>query len=376
MSYTSAIYFSSTDFSNTEWDAAVPNHRFFLKSHYLKTLEKACHQFKPIYWTYSYNGKIIGVAYFQLVPFSGKSILPYLCDKEMNSITRIIASFILGLISVKIVALGNLFITGEKGCFLSENYDKISFFNQMYADLKNIPYSYQGVLLSKFNEGEFLQNEALQRGFYPFNTEDEMHIEIPNNWNSFSDYENALSSKYRVRYKKIIEKSVDFEIRRISPNDFETHQKEIEQLFQNVLKHVRFKLLEPTSVYFATFLKELDNFYLDGYFLDNKLVGFISYFELEKALDVHYIGLDYSVNTSHKLYNKILYDMLQKGIEQKKQMVWYSRTAQEIKSTVGAIPEQIVSYAKARNSMINKCLPFFLNRAKPEAYVLRNPFKK
>jgi hypothetical protein len=67
--------------------------------------------------------------------------------------------------------------------------------------------------------------------------------------------------------------------------------------------------------------------------------------------------------------------MIEKGYDHQREMVCLSRTAQEIKSTLGAQPIKVYNYLKVNNSVVNKIVPLFLEKLKPEVWQERNPFK-
>jgi hypothetical protein len=106
------------------------------------------------------------------------------------------------------------------------------------------------------------------------------------------------------------------------------------------------------------------------------MVGFSCLFHVDPAtLHVHYIGLNYEINASHKLYNRMLLDFVKFAIECRVQKVHFGRTATEIKSTIGAEPNPLQAYLKMNNRIMNASLPYFLKRIKPQEYTARNPFK-
>jgi hypothetical protein len=126
-----------------------------------------------------------------------------------------------------------------------------------------------------------------------------------------------------------------------------------------------------------------DNFRIYGYFLpsqisgaDEQLVGFTSLFLVEGRMFVHYIGLNYNVNKQYHLYARMLYDDIRIALEEGMQCINFGRTAQEIKSTVGATPLKLRSFIKATNPAINLFMPKLVNMIKPAEWVLREPFRK
>jgi hypothetical protein len=85
--------------------------------------------------------------------------------------------------------------------------------------------------------------------------------------------------------------------------------------------------------------------------------------------------MNYNFINANKLYNRILYDNLQFGIEHQLHLVKYGRTATEIKTTVGAKPLAMVNFIKHQNSMINHFVPRVLKLLKAPEFITRHPFK-
>jgi hypothetical protein len=160
------------------------------------------------------------------------------------------------------------------------------------------------------------------------------------------------------------------------PLNFEMYQNEIQDLFNNVIEKSKFKLLVLNKDYFKIFLEEQSQtFKLVGFRENNTLLGFVSYFEINQEIEVHYIGLNYNYNQTNKLYNLMLYKMIELGISENKIEVCMSRTAQEIKSSVGAQPIRVFSFLKITNVFLNFLTPFFLGRLKPKKWSPRSIFK-
>jgi hypothetical protein len=111
-------------------------------------------------------------------------------------------------------------------------------------------------------------------------------------------------------------------------------------------------------------------------FLDDKLCGFSTLYMCKGIVHVHYIGLDYEINKTHKLYNRMLLDVLRIAIENKIDKIHFGRTATEIKSTIGAKPIVLNAYLKVNNRFLNRIAPYFLKRIKVPHFVIRNPFRK
>ena len=99
---------------------------------------------------------------------------------------------------------------------------------------------------------------------------------------------------------------------------------------------------------------------MKAYFLEDKLVGFLTALVNKNALDAHFIGLDYELNKSHAIYPRILNDYVRLGIEKQVSSINLGRTASEIKTTIGANPLELSCYIKHKNPFLNSLIkPFF-----------------
>ncbi len=275
------------------------------------------------------------------------------------------------------ISLGNLISSGEKGWkFLIDDQKAIE---EIIKGAESIADSLKGCTTGIMISKETTLNNAPifeAHQFHRYSAEDEMHLFLREDWNQFSDYESAITSKYKVRMRKIFDTNKHFERKSLSLADIIENRDRIDFLFNDLLSHVKFKLVEIDASYFIEMKRNQGvNFFVDAYYADGQMKGFISYFYQNRDIDVHYIGYEASTNQESKLYNKVLYDMLLKGIEGRAEMICYGRTAHEIKSTIGAVPEPIYNYLRINKSIFNKILPFFLKRLVPKQWQQRLPFK-
>jgi len=93
------------------------------------------------------------------------------------------------------------------------------------------------------------------------------------------------------------------------------------------------------------------------------LVGFTTSFILNNAVEANHIGIDYAYNKSHDIYPKKVTELR------------LGRTAEIIKSCVGAKPVEMKLYIRHGNSISNQLLKPFIELISPSAYEVRNPFK-
>jgi len=118
-----------------------------------------------------------------------------------------------------------------------------------------------------------------------------------------------------------------------------------------------------------------DNYILKSYWLDDKIVGFISGVINNESLDAHFVGIDYQQNREYAIYQRMLYDYIEIAITKKLKMINFGRTASEIKSSVGAVPQDLTMYLRHKKTITNKILKLFLQRVQPKPFQQKFPFK-
>ena len=109
--------------------------------------------------------------------------------------------------------------------------------------------------------------------------------------------------------------------------------------------------------------------------MDQKMVGFSAVFHFNNIIDASFVGFDYGLNKEHAIYQRMLYDFVELSIILGAHELRLGRTAELIKSSVGAEPVDMKLYIKHRNSISNKLLAPFISSISPAKFELRSPFK-
>ncbi len=376
------IYATLNDLNKAVWNS-VASKRTSLTTQYLSVLETVdLDGVQNIYTTFEVNGELVGIAVFQKLFFSGAALKPYLPQRKhpiKKSFFNVLAKLTSALKGY-ILVLGNVLITADNGFIFKEDYcpQKISDLLKEAADKIVLGSKDKIVLtiLSDFPETFAKQTVADNFcGYQMFEADPNMVMDVQS-FKNFEDYQQALSSKYRVRTKKILKDSAALEQFEITPQNFIDYKADMNQLYKNVMDKIPFKMAEVNADYFYQLLQNLPgNFKVYGYLLDGQLVAFISAFSQGSHYEVHLIGLDYTVNKKYKLYNRILYNLVDLGIESGHQTISYGRTANEIKSTIGALPQKMICYMKHRNVVMNQLVRLLLQVFKPKEWEQRRPFK-
>lgn len=286
---------------------------------------------------------------------------------------------------LKIIICGNAFLSGEHGIFIKDTQDKKTVLEHVVKgihDLVNNDESlkkHTDVILIKdfISESLHISDNLKQYNFTSVNVDPTMVLSIDSNWSTFDDYLQAFKSKFRVKAKKAYKTSAKLIEKDLSANEIIENRQVLTSLYNNVIDKSSFNI---GTLNLDTYiqLKELypDDFIVKTYWLNNTMVGFMSGMINQKKLDAHFIGIDYELNKEHAIYSRMLYDYVKLGIEKGLSQVNFGRTSGEIKSTLGALPQELTFYVRHKKSVANFFFKPFLNRIKPKPFEQRSPFKK
>lgn len=375
--YSIKVFNSVAQLPFSKWQNFVPETNLMHSFNYLKQLEE--NQAERMAFRYVFveqNQETIGVCYFQIVYFKGTQLRTYQAE---NAFTNTLKSLALPLLNMNLMVGGNLLMTGEKGMFFRKDLNSEAIAEAYLKTVNTIlkESKVSAFLMTDLYESDTeLKRNFLQSSFHPIYEEPDMIMHLKPEWSCFKDYLSTLSSKYRVRAKKCISMSKTLVRKNLSIEEISSLEDEIQTLYHNTISKSQFNLIELQKGFFTEQKKIYSERYMIfGYFLDEKLIGFNSlYCNINKG-EVHYIGLDYEVNKEHSTYQRMLYDMVDCGIERKFAQLHFGRTAPEIKSTVGAVPREVSGMLKHKNGMVNSFIIKPLAAAvKPKNFVFRNPF--
>ena len=118
-----------------------------------------------------------------------------------------------------------------------------------------------------------------------------------------------------------------------------------------------------------------DKFRLWVYKDKGEVISFFTIFEDGDILDAHFLGYDPEVNHKYKLYLNMLLTMIDMASSRGFRQLQLSRTATEIKSSVGAEGVQMWAYMRHPKKTLNWLIPKAYNFFKPDlGWVPRSPF--
>ena len=137
------------------------------------------------------------------------------------------------------------------------------------------------------------------------------------------------------------------------------------------------RLINPDINYIYQLKEQLgDQFKLKCWFKDGNPVAFYTTLLSHTETEAHHIGIDYHLNKHYSLYQNILYHLIGEAIINKTKRLNLGRTALEMKSNIGATPENYAAYLKLNNKILNNLVKPFLPSQPPSNWVQRDPFRK
>jgi hypothetical protein len=373
--------FTATSELPENWDSLTTANIFLSKS-YLKILETAAPDNMSCHFIGLFREeKLVGIALSQFLDLS--RVNSY--GERDNCAKTSIRKFIFKNFSSKVLIIGNNMLTGQNA----------------YEFDSGLPYSDGLVLLKK--AAIEIERKLRKKGtnthitvfkdfkkedlhyfrlrefdeFYQFSTQPNMVFTIRDNWKNEADYINALNKKYRDQYKRARKKSEGLTKKKLSLEEIQKQEKTIYDLYYCVTKNAPFNTFYLPENHFSSFKMHLkDNFLFYGYFEGEKMIGFNTLIKNGGAVDTYFLGYDENCQKEKMLYLNMLYDMISYSINKGFRQIIFARTALEIKSSVGAVPEKTYGFIKHHNSFINLFISRIFGYLEPElAWKERNPFK-
>ena len=256
------------------------------------------------------------------------------------------------------------------------------------------------LLKDNFRRSDTAVTALQHRGFYALPGDPVMGMRLPPEWASFEDYLGALTSKYRVRYRRARAKLEGITRRRLSAPEVRAYADTLYDLYRQTSSGADFNAAKLTANYFPWLAeagrqdfagsrvqgilegsKGLDPLAspttLTGYFDGDRLIGFTSAIRNGEVYHAHFLGLEPAYKFSHHLYHNMLFDLLGDAIASGARHLDYGRTALEIKSSVGAEPTEFAVLLKARSRVLNYLIPLFTPAVYTSpAWTQRRPFRK
>lgn len=341
------------------------------------------------YVVISDRDRVVGIVYTQVLYFNGGESIRYYNGQAtprcfFQALGRNIKGLVARQVGFNTLICGNLMLTGEHGYIVDEGYDSASIIQSalkaVQETLESEGIHISVILLKDFKTGSGPSRKKLQDWrYHAFHILPSMNMRLDAKWNTYQDYLNALSSKYRVRANKARKCLQEGKIRtqEMHLDHLSEYKDQMHSLYAQVVDDSGFNTIQLEKDFFSTLKQRLqDDCSILGYFDGDKLIGFLTAIRNGKELEAHFIGYDIHLNPSYKLYLNMLLDFITIGLSWRCESIQFARTATEIKSSVGAFPVEMTCYIRHRNHFSNKFIrPLLDYLQEEEEAIIRHPFK-
>lgn len=364
------------------WDVfAVEN--IFLSRNYLNVLEISAPENMQCFHVAFYHDEIIvGIAIAQ---FLDGNQLETFGDRD-QCLKTFARNFTFKNFSSQILFIGNNMLTGQNAFSFSSEINTVEALKELKKASQTIEKQLKSqgkkvhlISMKDFTSSQLPQFEAADfSSFYRFEIQPNMVFEIQPHWHSMDDYIADLTKKYRDQYKRARKKAIDIDKRKLDFEEILGLETTIYDLYLHVAKNAPFNTFLLQKNHFSSLKQYLDlDFLFYGYFINGELIGFNTLIKNGATMDTYFLGYDEKMQREKMLYLNMLYDMIGYSIKKKFKKIIFGRTALEIKSSVGAVPETMFGYIKHSNPLLQWQMPRIFNSLQPTiTWQKRNPFKE
>lgn len=363
-----------------EWDTLAQKN-IFLSKDYLHILEKSApHNMQCHFIGVFAKDKLVGIT---LTQFLNLNLLESFGERD-NCIKTSIRNFVFKNYCSHVLFIGNNMLTGQNAFAISEAISNETMVSELKRAVEELKSHFKNqktkIHLTVFKDFDTETTNKLiptLKEYYKFTTQPNMVFKIPENWKTEHDYRDALNKKYRDQFKRARKKIIDIQKQKLTYEDIIKHENTINELYHHVAKNAPFNTFFLAKNHFSVFKKNLnDNFLFYGYFYNDRLIGFNTLVKNGNVMDTYFLGYDDTIQREKMLYLNMLYDMTAYSIKKGFKEIIFARTALEIKSSVGAKPEEMFGFIKHSNPLIDKGIGKLFSLLEPKtAWNSRHPFK-
>lgn len=375
------------------WDKATHPDNVFLQRDYLGALENnPPENMRFCYLVFYRKNRPVGAAIGQLVTFNTSDNINEEVEEEHHSVLGTVKDkfkkFIGRQFDFNVLICGNQLLTGEHGFYFKKSKVKAKMGFKLLEEgleyaatqLAAQGQKVSGFMLKDYPEEVRPHLEELKNGpskYAELTFQPNMIMNIRPDWNSFEDYMAAMLSKYRVRVKRAFKKGAAIQKINFEAEDIIANKQKLDKLYEKVADNADFNMTRLHPNYFLALKQTFpDTFKLTAYYVNEELIAFYTTLQNGHELEAHFLGFDYETNREYQTYLNILYDIVRHAIETNTKQIIFARTALEIKSSVGAVPQEMYTYIRHKNSFPNRFVSRLVKTFEPKVeWTQRHPFK-
>lgn len=232
------------------------------------------------------------------------------------------------------------------------------------AMLKDLPIYYSG------------QRQQLQPGWIPLEFDPEMLFHLDPTWEGLADYQLQLNTKSRTKVKRVLKVSESFQISDWSTEKVIENADVLIDLYRSVFDRSGFRLGQLHAEELIESKRFWgDDFVVKGYELEGELVGFQCAYQGADEIEAFFVGFKPELVKSHAIYQRMLIEFIRLGIATKRKRINMGRTALDVKSSVGALPQRLQCDVHFRNPIFHALVRRYTRGFDPAEPVLKKAWK-
>lgn len=363
------------------WEIGLRSGDYFLQRDYLQFLEDhPPHKLRFVYWLFYLEDRPVGIAYGQILEFRADEHI-----HQQEGRIHFFQQWLARQIQLNVLVCGNSLQTGQHAFYFLPDYEYLSGASlrealELSADhCRRNGLAITTILLKDLEAEElgYMPNWR-KSDFHQLDFQPNMVLPVPAHWQNLDDYLGDLSSKYRVRYRRARKKLRGVQRRELDESQIRTFEGEIYRLYRKVAEGSNFCVSYLPEDYFSALKAQNPHgFRLWVYTRNKELLGFYTTLRNGHELEAHFLGLD-DDQQEFQLYLNMLYDLIDEAINARVDRLIFSRTAMEIKSSVGAVPVPTSVFLLQHSSrLLNHLIPQLVNWLEPkEHWQPRHPFRE
>lgn len=351
---------------------------------YYRALEDALpEQMKVVYGLVYLKDRLVMVIPAQILPFNAKkSLANALANPEKGTFWDQLKTFVAGRIHFYTLIVGNVMLTGEyaydsileatyQGNVLDWGIEEIA------AYLDSTGLSTSVILIKDFTPEHAQRLNCMEDRYFKFRVQPNMCINLRPDWHQFDNYLDSMTSKYRIRTKKVLERGAQIERKTLTLEEIQHSENDLYRLYMEVAEQADFNLFLLQPNYF-TALKEhfREDFQLVTYTYEGQTVGFFTYFTFLERIEAHFLGYSLQHNKDLSLYHNMLLDLFRTCMNGQCATLTLGRTALEIKSSLGAEPQDLFCLLRHRKRIHQHFVPYLFEYLRTDLdWEPRHPFR-
>lgn len=322
---------------------------------------------KLVYGSFSFQNEILGYFPIYIFDFSLNKSL-----QLRNPVKKYFAKFA----NARILLMGQLLATGLNFPF-HDYLKEVHFQKELNVFLQQVAISFKAkaILWKDF----FTKCANLEdNGYFSFIYQPAMIMNVQGKWLTMKDYENSISSKYRVRLQRARKKMKEVIWLNLSEEEIGKWQTNLHKLYTGVVYEAVFNLATVPETYFLKMKNTFkDKYNLVAGFFEGELVCFYSTLINGDTMEANLAGFEENSNLKMQLYLNMLYLMVEDAIKLSCEKINFYRTALEIKSSVGAVGYDSFIYIRPTSKWLAPLLPILIPWFSPKnpTWIPRSPFK-